>query len=69
MGWKLIETAPKDGTVVWVYVAAYSDLPAFECECAYHKDAGWCADELREVTHWMSLKSKEYEDKILKDII
>lgn len=58
--WKPIETAPKDGTVVWVYVAARSEgvqeeLPAFQTCCAYHPDAGWCADELREVTHWMPL--------------
>ena len=56
--WWPIETAPKDGTVVWVYVAARKngvpeELPAFQCACAYHPDAGWCADELREVTHWM----------------
>ena len=58
--WKPIETAPKDGTVVWVDVAARSEgvqeeLPAFQTCCAYHPDAGWCADELREVTHWMPL--------------
>ena len=54
--WKDIKTAPRDGTPVWVYVAAYLDLPAFQCVCAYHKDAGWCADELREATHWVALR-------------
>lgn len=53
--WQPIETAPRDGTEVWVYVAAAHGLPSFECMCAYHEDAGWCADELREVTHWQPL--------------
>lgn len=55
MKWNPIETAPKDGTEVWVYVAPREGLRGFQCVCAYHPDAGWCADELREVTHWMPL--------------
>lgn len=51
--WQPIETAPTDGTVVWVYTAANYDLPAFQGPCAYHPDAGWCTDELRIVTHWL----------------
>jgi len=53
--WQPIETAPKDGTCVLVFVAARDDLPSFVTTCAWHKDAGWCADELRSVTHWMPL--------------
>ena len=55
MGWQPIATAPRDGTRVWVYVAAAHDLPAFQCACAWHPDGGWCADELRPITHWMPL--------------
>lgn len=59
-----IETAPQDGTEVWVYVAEESagwddPLPAFECKAAYHPDAGWCVDELRQVTHWRPLRENE----------
>jgi len=50
--WKGIDTAPKDGTVVWVFVASYDGLHSFECACAWSKIAGWCADELRIITHW-----------------
>ena len=55
--WQPIETAPRDGSLVWVYVAAYYDLPAFQTVCSYHEDAGWCADELRLVTHWVPLQA------------
>lgn len=55
--WQPISTAPEDGTVVWVYTAAYDDLPAFQGPCAYHPDAGWCTDELRWVTHWVPLQT------------
>ena len=53
--WRPIETAPKDGTVVLVFAEERQGLPAFQCTAAHHKDAGWCVDELREVTHWMPL--------------
>lgn len=56
--WQPIETAPEDGTVVWVYLAAYDGLPAFACECAFSEIAGWCADELRTVTHWKPANSQ-----------
>lgn len=50
--WQPIATAKRDGTLVWVYTAPRDGLPAFQSACAYHPDAGWCTDELREVTHW-----------------
>lgn len=55
--WQPIETAPTDGTVVWVYVASAEGLPSFQGSCAYHADGGWCADELRPVTHWVPIES------------
>ena len=55
--WQPIETAPRDGTLVWVYTAERDGLPAFQGPCAYHPDAGWCADELREVTHWKPMRA------------
>lgn len=56
IGWQPIETAPTDGTWVWVFVAEREGLPSFQCPCAYHPDGGWCCDELREVTHWRPLQ-------------
>ena len=56
--WQPIETAPKDGTEVWVYVTAKEGLRSFETSCAWHPDAGWCVDEIREVTHWLPLKEE-----------
>lgn len=48
-----IETAKTDGTEYVVLVAEREGLPAFITKCAYHPDAGWCADELRPVTRWL----------------
>ena len=53
--WQPIETAPRDGTNVWVYAAPFQDLPGFQCRYGYHPEGGWCVDELREVTHWQPL--------------
>lgn len=55
--WFPINTAPKDGTIVEVRTNSRNDvmgepLPSFDCFASYHPDAGWCVDELREVTHW-----------------
>ena len=55
VNWRAMLEAPTDGTEVWVLVAGCDGLPAFECKCAYHPDAGWCADELREVVAWVPL--------------
>lgn len=59
MGWQPIDTAPLDG-LVRVYAPAYEGLPAIECTAEYHEDAGWCVDELRQVTHWRPLTIEEY---------
>lgn len=53
VGIEPISTAPTDGTEVNVWVAPAHGLLGFWTRCAYHPDAGWCADELREVTHWL----------------
>jgi hypothetical protein len=50
--WRPIAEAKQDGTPVMVYVAEKDGLPAFKCITAYHPDAGWCVDELREATHF-----------------
>lgn len=51
-GWRPIETAPRDGTFVWVWAAPRDGLPGFVEYARYHQDAGWCVDELREATLW-----------------
>ena len=53
--WYPIETAPETGEKVWVHVSSREGLPGFECVCAYHPEAGWCVDEIRNVTHWVPL--------------
>ena len=53
--WQPIETAPTDGTAVLTYAPGkYGLIPLFSV-ARYHPDAGWCVDELRDVTHWMPL--------------
>jgi hypothetical protein len=56
-GWQDISTAPKDGTVIWVYAPAYDGLDAITSICAWHEDAGFCIDELRSPTHWQPLNA------------
>lgn len=50
--WQPISTAPTDGTLVEVLAPAAHGLTEIVSDAAYHPDAGWCVDELREVTHW-----------------
>ena len=50
--WQPIETAPTDGTWVWVYAPGRDGLCPIVCLAHYHDGAGWCVDELREVTMW-----------------
>lgn len=56
--WEPMATAPTDGTEVYVYAAEREGLPYFITVAAYHPDAGWCVDELREATHWMPKPSR-----------
>lgn len=54
--WRDIGTAPEDvKKKVLVYAPEREGLPAIICPCAWHPDAGFCVDEIRIVTHWMSL--------------
>lgn len=59
--WRPISEAPKDGTVVLVWAAPFQDLPGFQSTASYHPDAGWCVDELREVTHFLPLPTPPKE--------
>lgn len=59
--WQPIDTAPTDGTLILVYAPGVQDLDSIICPCAYHPDAGFCVDELREPTHWMPLPSPPQE--------
>ena len=55
--WFKIEDAPKD-RVIYVFTegtGGLEDLPSFTSRCKYHPDAGFCTDELRQVTHWQEL--------------
>jgi hypothetical protein len=54
-GWMPIETAPRDGSEFLAYTAAAHGLPPFVSLCKWHPDAGFCTDELRNVTHWQPL--------------
>jgi Lar family restriction alleviation protein len=62
--WMPIETAPRDGTEVLVYAAMPDHLQWADPDkqlrqivrvTAWHPDAGWCVDELREASHWRPL--------------
>lgn len=55
MIWRHISTAPTDGTLILVWAPAAHGLPAMYSLCAWHPDAGFCIDELREPTHWQPL--------------
>ena len=54
-GWMPIETAPKDGTEIIVYCQPAHGLPHMASVCAWHDDAGFCVDELREPSLWIPL--------------
>ena len=53
--WLPIESAPKDGTEIIVYCPPAHGLPHMASVCAWHEDAGFCVDELREPTLWIPL--------------
>lgn len=58
--WQDISTAPKDGTEFWGYsqdVHHGTSLKSFISRCAWHEDAGFCTDELRDPTHWCPLET------------
>lgn len=53
--WRPIETAPKDGTLFLTWAPPVQGLPAMFSLCAWHPDAGFCIDELREPMYWWPL--------------
>lgn len=53
--WQPIGTAPKDGTLLLVWAPGVEGLNAIFSLCAWHDEAGFCIDELRQPTHWMPL--------------
>ena len=53
----LWDGAPLDGATVRVWCPPSHGLPELEADCAYHSDAGFCVDELREPTHWKPIES------------
>ena len=50
--WTHMDEAPTDGTLIEVFVPSKHGLDGFICDCAYHPDAGFTVDELREPTAW-----------------
>jgi uncharacterized small protein (DUF1192 family) len=54
MHWVQVDDAPaewQDGRVLFYYAPEREGLPELFGHVAYHPDAGWCVDELREVSH------------------
>lgn len=60
--WQPMETAPTDGTVFLAFAPAAYGLSALYALCAWHPDAGFFVDELREATHWQPLPSPPAQD-------
>ena len=60
--WQSIETAPRDGTEIIVYCPPAHGLRHMASVCAWHEDAGFCVDELREPTLWQPLPPAERSD-------
>jgi len=50
--WIPLDKFTPQNRILWVYTAPAEDLPGFQGVCRWHPDAGFCTDELREVTHW-----------------
>jgi hypothetical protein len=53
-GWQPIETAPKDGRSVLIFVAGEVSLAHYSGS-HWYDDEGMRADEYFEPTHWMTL--------------
>ena len=51
--WRPISEAVEDPTVtIEVYAPDREGLGPIVTLCNWHPSAGWCIDELRDVTHW-----------------
>jgi len=53
-GWQPIESAPRDGTEIIVYCPPAHGLLSMVSFCAWHNEAGFCVDEIREPSHWIA---------------
>lgn len=62
--WEPIESAPKDGTLVWLLVARDRELPEFIILDKWDSIGGWCVDLVQNATHWML-----FDYKIISKII
>jgi hypothetical protein len=51
--WQPIDSAPKDGSEIIVYAPSVHGLPSMVSKCAWHPDAGFCIDELRQPEYWI----------------
>jgi hypothetical protein len=60
--WRPLAEAKTDGSPMLVYAPAREGLSAMQSVCAYHPDAGFCIDELREPTHFMELPAAPEEE-------
>jgi hypothetical protein len=61
MDWEKIYNAPKNRTL-WVKTNSVEGLGEVHGWCKWHPDAGFCIDELREVTHWLPCASEGWND-------
>jgi len=62
-GWLPIDSAPKDGTEIIVYCPPAHGLRHMASVCAWHEDAGFCVDELREPALWIPLPNDPAETR------
>lgn len=60
--WRPIETAPRDGTMIWVYCPSAHGLSEMVSLCSWHSDAGFCVDELRHPTLWFPILQPDHPE-------
>lgn len=61
VSWGMMDTAPDDGSEFIVYCPGKHGLNHMASICAWHEDAGFCVDELREPSFWISLPNARGE--------
>jgi len=58
--WRPIETAPRDGELIWVYCPSAHGLSEMVSLCCWHKDGGFTVDELRHPTLWFPILQPDH---------
>jgi hypothetical protein len=64
MDWQPIETAPKDGTTIDLWVVGYSDEPGRIVNASYYSDGWWYRDDdleshpIDRLEPWMTFHGK-----------